>query len=1552
MTAPTNIITITGINEDTTSDNSSADDFITKDKDGLTVTAMLSAALQPTETLQYSNDGGTTWINIPAENITNDTNVSYVDNALTTSTRIQFRVVNDAGENGSVTEQTIIIYETKNAEGTDGADPITGTSENDWIDAGSGDDIVNGAGGDDTVIGGLGADTITGGSGDDYIDGGDADDTLDGGAGNDTIYGGAGNDTITGDSGTPEASLSEAITLSGISAEDKWNSATVNLNDGRSLVVWSNTTTKEFQGRLVNAEGTAEGSVFTIFNTGTEGIDRAFELSTLSDGRVLLGYTGGANDKGTLHVFNPDDPTNSTTNSTIYLTPDGSATLTPPTYSTYASFVTTNDTIIATGTSVHGQGKDIIRIYQKQQDGSYSHSNHQELTTDIEWTATHASYKHSNIIELENGQVLASIGSVTNYNIEGFLFHPETITNEFDFTKISLTESNSDDETTATEFRHDSVALDNGGFAVVYGQSSDNYNESSNNIDQIYLRFYDENGNTIAPAHKISGEQTSEGYELGDNKYPAIAKTSDGNLAIAWVNDGYYMDTNNVNWDDDWSTAGIKTRFVNLDSSDNFVSLEDIVTVQLFGSYQYVDNLGNEQTAGPDNIAYENVSILNAGEGKVTVTWAEKNHDSGDATDDANGTYNDTFIKSVTVESAASASSNDVIYGEAGEDNISGGYGDDQLDGGADADTIDGDSGNDTLIGGAGSDTLTGGAGDDVFDVTSGVTSETSHKDTITDFGTGADTLDLSTYYNATSLAAWNAANPTKIYQSALDWLRADFDGSDDPEGDAAAKTLQLGRSDANETGNTVFFSNNITSADLTEANTKVSADDTTAPTIASVTLADGIYGIGDPVPLTITATNNEPGLTLSSTTFNGQTLTDITDNGDGTYSATYTVQEGDPDLSDGGNASANLAFTDPANNTGPAITSVALSGETIDATAPEAPTLNQVTSDNLINASEAEAGFNITGTGEPGATITITLEEPQTLAGGNTATVQNDGTWSIPVTQADVTAMGEGDTDLALTQTDLAGNTSNATTQTITVETTTRTITPAILSAEMSFGEVLTPDEMDEQADLTVHTANIADGDTISISTDGVDMTPALATVEANEAVFSVSAEELQSLRDGTYEFTLTVTDSPSVQHKQSFKKTGDVEETENDDTITPTSGPNNTPYADGDGDKVDGDDGNDDYIDAKGGNDIVDGGQGNDIIHGGTGNDILNGGVGDDTLDGGSGNDLLRGDTGNDSLKGGDGQDDLQGGDGDDSLDGGDGNDVLDGGTGADTLTGGAGQDEFKVDAGDTVADFDIDEDKIDLDDIYNFDTLALWNEENPTNSFSNPLQWLKSDQAGNDGLTGLDTDADPINLMNNGAFINASDLTQENTGVVCYGAATRIETIEGPKAIERLKPGDLVKTGGNGHHPIRWIRGRTIFHAELQAHPNLVPVRIKAGAMGKGLPKRDLIVSQHHRMVVSSDLSSAETGSKEIFISAKDLIGVPGIEIAIDLTEITYWHFICDQHQVVFAEGAASESLYTGPEALKMLGAEARAEIYQIFPELRDAPPTMLQNRPVQS
>ncbi|MGR6859330.1 cadherin-like domain-containing protein [Aliivibrio salmonicida] len=108
----------------------------------------------------------------------------------------------------------------------------------------------------------------------------------------------------------------------------------------------------------------------------------------------------------------------------------------------------------------------------------------------------------------------------------------------------------------------------------------------------------------------------------------------------------------------------------------------------------------------------------------------------------------------------------------------------------------------------------------------------------------------------------------------------------------------------------------------------------------------------------------------------------------------------------------------------------------------------------------------------------------------------------------------------------------------------------------------------------------------------------------------------------------------------------------------------------------------------------DLGHGGGGNDKIFGQNGVDIMFGGAGDDYLNGGNDNDGLRGGTGNDI------------------LDGGSGNDILIGGLGDDILTGGTGEDIFKwVDQGadsgiDTIKDFTVGEDLIDLTEILNDD------------------------------------------------------------------------------------------------------------------------------------------------------------------------------------------------------------------------------------------------------
>ena len=121
------------------------------------------------------------------------------------------------------------------------------------------------------------------------------------------------------------------------------------------------------------------------------------------------------------------------------------------------------------------------------------------------------------------------------------------------------------------------------------------------------------------------------------------------------------------------------------------------------------------------------------------------------------------------------------------------------------------------------------------------------------------------------------------------------------------------------------------------------------------------------------------------------------------------------------------------------------------------------------------------------------------------------------------------------------------------------------------------------------------------------------------------------------------------------------------------------------------------------------------------------------------------------------------------------------------------------------------------------------------------------------------------------------------------------------------------------------------------EAACNPDLMPVRIAVGALGGGLPRRDLMVSGQHRVLVRSRIASRMFESEEVLVAARHLIGMPGITVAQDLGTITYVHFLCDAHQVVLAEGAPVESLYPGPMALRALPAGSVQEILALFPDL---------------
>jgi len=172
-----------------------------------------------------------------------------------------------------------------------------------------------------------------------------------------------------------------------------------------------------------------------------------------------------------------------------------------------------------------------------------------------------------------------------------------------------------------------------------------------------------------------------------------------------------------------------------------------------------------------------------------------------------------------------------------------------------------------------------------------------------------------------------------------------------------------------------------------------------------------------------------------------------------------------------------------------------------------------------------------------------------------------------------------------------------------------------------------------------------------------------------------------------------------------------------------------------------------------------------------------------------------------------------------------------------------------------------------------------------------------------------------------------------------VICFVRGTLLMTDRGEVAVEDLCVGDLVLTRDHGLQPVRWIGSRQLWAHELETMPNLRPVRIRAGAMGPGVPASDLMVSPQHRVLVRSKIAQKMFGAMEVLVAAKQLVLLDGIDIADDVQEVEYFHILFDRHEVVISNGAETESLYTGPQALKSVGDEAVQEICALFPELAD-------------
>jgi hypothetical protein len=133
-----------------------------------------------------------------------------------------------------------------------------------------------------------------------------------------------------------------------------------------------------------------------------------------------------------------------------------------------------------------------------------------------------------------------------------------------------------------------------------------------------------------------------------------------------------------------------------------------------------------------------------------------------------------------------------------------------------------------------------------------------------------------------------------------------------------------------------------------------------------------------------------------------------------------------------------------------------------------------------------------------------------------------------------------------------------------------------------------------------------------------------------------------------------------------------------------------------------------------------------------------------------------------------------------------------------------------------------------------------------------------------------------------------------------VACYCRGTLIGTERGQKKVETLRIGDEVTTASGASRPIKWIGRRSYGGRFIMGRSDILPVCIKADALGDNVPKRDLWISPHHAMFIDGML-----------IEAKDLInGVSIVQMA-HVDKVEYFHIELETHDVIVAEGALSET-----------------------------------------
>ena len=892
-----------------------------------------------------------------------------------------------------------------------------------------------------------------------------------------------------------------------------------------------------------------------------------------------------------------------------------------------------------------------------------------------------------------------------------------------------------------------------------------------------------------------------------------------------------------------------------------------------------------------------------SGDDVINVSYTgDPEGDMIDANDALDGSNDDIVVAGAGNDSVFSGAGDDTVFGEEGDDLLQTGSGSDLIYGGIGSDTILAENGNDIVFAGDGD-----GDGDDVVgaSTSSDVIDGGAGNDTLTGggfSGSGGDTID------------GGSGNDVIDGGGGFDSLTGGS-GNDELSGGSDDDTLQGG-----------------TGADTLLGD---AGDD----------LLDGELG---------------------DDTLSGGTGADTIDGAEG--DDVIVLEDGFGNDSIGGGQTTEVA------------------GDTLDLSA----TTTGVTVD-LSNANP-ENGTLSDGTD----TATFIDIENIVLGGGRDTVVLADGSGADTVQAFDLTDSGDGTTN---DQLDVSGLTSDGGTTPVTTTdvTVTGTNGDGTGNAILTFpgGESITlvgvlPDAVDSPAELV--SIGIPNG--LNYIVEG--------TIGDDTIDFGYTGDPEGDMIDNNDALDGSNGDSVEAGAGNDSVNSGDGNDTVNlgsgNDTVD--SGSGNDLLSGGDGDDILYAFSGEDTLNGDVGDDTLFGYDGNDTLSGGDGSDVLHGMTDDDRLDGVADADLfiLEDDFGNDTLVGGEavtsgtdadelrmntlaspdpitvvyasnpefgvytsgpnsvafseieivgtadtndtidataalgginvntegGDDLITGGSGDDSITAGTGNDTIAGGAGADEISAGDGDDVIETAQGDTVTGGDGDDTftLVDLGEAGDDAITITGGESEKTNGDTLDLNGqvdrttlnitTRANVGG--GISGT------VEMLD-GTVVNFSNIKN----IICFVPGTMIATQAGLRAIEDLRVGNPVMIQDNGLQRIGWI-GKTTVAGRDRFAPNTF-----AGS------EEELIVSPQHRMLIKGYRAELLFGQSEVLVPALHMIDGKGVTRA-PCDEVTYIHIMFESHEIIFANGIATESYHPNSFGVGGLEDQTRDELFSLFPELR--------------